>query len=179
MDTRRKIGLGIMMGLGVIAGALGFYKCSKLPALASPKTDFTWATAPLLYWSSIEANCVIIAACIPTVSPITKLFANKTKHMVSSSNYFVGGRSHGKANSAPLRSSGVFGGSSVNKDGRGDSRAGLTSLNGERHLGVKRNTDGWLELNEVETGSGAESSSTKKGFREHSAAEVDSIGAAS
>ncbi|KAL9086059.1 MAG: hypothetical protein Q9159_004388 [Coniocarpon cinnabarinum] len=139
MSSRKKINLTIMMGLGVVAGVIAIYKTTKLPALASPKADFTWATAPLLYWSSIEANCVIISACIPTINPVIQLFVEKTKPWMSTTNksaYSNGAR--GTSNSCA---------------GRGtitDPRDPAESDSTTRKVRLKRDKHGWFELSEVE-----------------------------
>ena len=48
MKTSRKIGLSIMMGLGVFAGVCACIKTSLVPLRTQP--DFTWDTTILLIW---------------------------------------------------------------------------------------------------------------------------------
>ncbi|RMZ72390.1 integral membrane [Pyrenophora seminiperda CCB06] len=68
INRRKKIALSIALGLGSVAGAVAIYKSTRLPALASP--DFTYDSAGITVWTSIEGNAIIIAACIPTLQPL-------------------------------------------------------------------------------------------------------------
>lgn len=160
MDVRRKIGLGIMMGLGVIAGVVGICKCTQLFAFASPEADYVWVTAKVLYWSSIEANCVIVAACVPTLSPITQLVASKAKALTNSSSYYPsGGRSRSSRRTcAPdgldisLQNLHSLSRSNTNFSTRNNSWDDLISTGSDRRFQLRRNEDGRLQVEEVESG---------------------------
>lgn len=51
----RKVTISVLMGLGAIAGVMAIIKGTKTPSLGD-KTDYTWSTASLLFWTSIESN---------------------------------------------------------------------------------------------------------------------------
>ncbi|EUC46837.1 hypothetical protein COCMIDRAFT_35570 [Bipolaris oryzae ATCC 44560] len=68
MNVKKKIALSFALGLGSIAAAVAIYKSTRLPALAS--ADFSYDTADITIWTSIEGNAIIIAACIPTLQPL-------------------------------------------------------------------------------------------------------------
>ncbi|KAI4663737.1 uncharacterized protein J4E78_004155 [Alternaria triticimaculans] len=68
INLKKKIALSAALGLGSIAAAVAVYKSTRLPALASP--DFSYDTADITIWTSIEGNSIIIGACIPTLQPL-------------------------------------------------------------------------------------------------------------
>ncbi|KAI0886761.1 uncharacterized protein GGS22DRAFT_117261 [Annulohypoxylon maeteangense] len=71
IPLKTKLGIIILMSMGVIAGAAAVVKTVELRNLATP--DFTWDAVPLVYWFLAENWIIIICACVPTVKP---LFSN-------------------------------------------------------------------------------------------------------
>lgn len=71
INLKKKLALGVALGLGSVATAVAIYKSTRLPALASD--DFTYNTSDITIWTSIEGNSIIIAACIPTLQPLFDL----------------------------------------------------------------------------------------------------------
>ncbi|KAI9751445.1 MAG: hypothetical protein M4579_006055 [Chaenotheca gracillima] len=69
MNMRTKVGLCVVMGLGIVASVCSIIKTTKLKGLGA-HSDFTWETVYLVTWTIIEANVIIIAACIPTLRPM-------------------------------------------------------------------------------------------------------------
>ncbi|KAF6820592.1 integral membrane protein [Colletotrichum plurivorum] len=65
---RKKIGLAISLVLGLVALFTAIFKCTRLKSLGSP--DFTYDAADLVIWTSLEADVVIMAACIPAMQPL-------------------------------------------------------------------------------------------------------------
>ena len=65
----KKIGLSLLLGLGVFAAVCAAIKTSYLPTLTA-ESDFTWLTVGLLEWNVVEVNVIIIAACIPVIRPL-------------------------------------------------------------------------------------------------------------
>ncbi|KAL1964903.1 hypothetical protein VTN77DRAFT_6256 [Rasamsonia byssochlamydoides] len=76
MNIKKKVALSTALGLGSCASAVAIYKCTRLPGLAD-HSDFTYGTADLVIWTSIEGNTIIIAACIPTLAPLIELALGK------------------------------------------------------------------------------------------------------
>ncbi|KAL9025195.1 MAG: hypothetical protein Q9196_005943 [Gyalolechia fulgens] len=68
MKTKTKIGLCLLMGTTALAAICAIVKTTKLYQLAN-LADFTYATVDLIIWAIVEANAIIIAACIPTLKP--------------------------------------------------------------------------------------------------------------
>lgn len=62
-STREKVGLGVALSMGVIAGATSIVKAAILPSLAGG--DITYTSASLHIWSLAEPAVTIIAASIP------------------------------------------------------------------------------------------------------------------
>ncbi|OQE25982.1 hypothetical protein PENFLA_c007G07809 [Penicillium flavigenum] len=78
MSLRKKIALTAALGLGSIAAATAMVKCAQIKGLADQK-DPTFSTVPLVVWTNVEANVVVIAACIPTLQPMLELILRKLK----------------------------------------------------------------------------------------------------
>ncbi|KAJ5533843.1 hypothetical protein N7527_000097 [Penicillium freii] len=91
MSLRKKIALTSAFGLGAIASATAMVKCAQINGLAD-HTDPTFSTVSLVVWTNVEANVVVIAACIPTLQPMLELILRKLK-LVSTS------KSHSKPSS--------------------------------------------------------------------------------
>jgi hypothetical protein len=81
LANTRKIELSILMGLGTFSGAVAIYKTSLLRLLANREAGIDTAlyeSSRLTLWTIIEANIIIIAACVPLTTPIFRWFRNKT-----------------------------------------------------------------------------------------------------
>ncbi|KUL84352.1 hypothetical protein ZTR_06332 [Talaromyces verruculosus] len=73
LANSRKIELSILMGLGIFSGAVAIYKTSLLRFLANREAGIATAlyeSSRLTLWTIIEANIIIIAACVPLTTPI-------------------------------------------------------------------------------------------------------------
>ncbi|KAM0715777.1 hypothetical protein Q7P37_008291 [Cladosporium fusiforme] len=76
MNIRKKIGLGVALGIGSVACIVAIYKCTRIPGLANP--DFSYHTADLVVWTCVEGSTIIIAACIPILQPLAKVITGKS-----------------------------------------------------------------------------------------------------
>jgi hypothetical protein len=50
MNIRKKLGLSVALGFGMIAGAVAIHKCTTIPGIGN-KTDFTYGTEDLVLWT--------------------------------------------------------------------------------------------------------------------------------
>ncbi|KAK7702560.1 hypothetical protein SLS64_009523 [Diaporthe eres] len=64
----KKIGLSLVLGLGIGATAVACLKISYLHVLSNE--DFTWTIPRLTIWTITEATVTIVAACIPVLHPL-------------------------------------------------------------------------------------------------------------
>ncbi|KAL2163972.1 hypothetical protein VTH06DRAFT_3185 [Thermothelomyces fergusii] len=71
MKRREKVGIIASMSLGVVAGAVGIYKSSTIPAV-SRSADFTHGTALVLIWLVAEFTATAIACSIPFYRPLVR-----------------------------------------------------------------------------------------------------------
>ncbi|KAL4933236.1 uncharacterized protein BDV17DRAFT_286914 [Aspergillus undulatus] len=69
MALKVKIGLGCVLSLGIIAMIAAIVKTINLASL-SARADYPWDTVDLTIWIAIEQYLIIIAACIPTLTPL-------------------------------------------------------------------------------------------------------------
>ncbi|KAL4803362.1 hypothetical protein BDV18DRAFT_166383 [Aspergillus unguis] len=69
MALKVKIGLGCVLSLGIIAMIAAIIKTINLASL-SERADYAWDTVDLTIWIAVEQYLIIIAACIPTLTPL-------------------------------------------------------------------------------------------------------------
>ncbi|KAL4964303.1 uncharacterized protein BDV14DRAFT_78356 [Aspergillus stella-maris] len=69
MAMKVKVGLGVVLSLGIIAMVAAIIKTTHLPALTLYK-DYTWDTVNLTIWVLVEEYLIILAACIPSLTPL-------------------------------------------------------------------------------------------------------------
>ena len=68
LKIKTKIGLCLLMSTTALAAICAIVKTTKLNEL-SDLADFTYGTVDLVTWGIVEADVIIIAACIPTLRP--------------------------------------------------------------------------------------------------------------
>lgn len=93
MKLSQKISLAILMGLGVFAMVGSILKTVYLPSVGS-RVNYTYHTAPLIIWWTVEGYLVIIAASIATLRPLLK---KRTKNTSASENSRGGLRTFGSS----------------------------------------------------------------------------------
>lgn len=89
ISVKKRVGLSIVLGLGVFAGICTAIRTSYLPEL-TVRSDFTWIIVTLLIWNATEINVIIIAACIPVLQSLAVILFDKIKGSFSTikrSNY--------------------------------------------------------------------------------------------
>ncbi|KAF2837319.1 hypothetical protein M501DRAFT_995907 [Patellaria atrata CBS 101060] len=65
--------LGILLALGLLAGAAGIVKCTYIPSLGTSKDPFR-DLIDLTLWNAVEEHVCVLAACLPTLKrPCEKL----------------------------------------------------------------------------------------------------------
>ncbi|TLD30692.1 hypothetical protein PspLS_02110 [Pyricularia sp. CBS 133598] len=69
----QRIGLGVMLSLGLLACASSVIRITFIPAMLVSQ-DPTWDIAQPMYWSVIETNVGILAASIPSLKVIAKVY---------------------------------------------------------------------------------------------------------
>ncbi|GME33157.1 integral membrane protein [Neofusicoccum parvum] len=74
VPKNQKIGLGVMLSLGLFACISSIIRISYIPQMLV-STDPTWAISGAMYWSVIETNVGIAAASIPSFKVIAKKYA--------------------------------------------------------------------------------------------------------
>ncbi|KAL4793720.1 hypothetical protein BDV19DRAFT_390925 [Aspergillus venezuelensis] len=85
MALKVKIGLGCVLSLGIIAMIAAIVKTINLASL-SARADYPWDTVDLTIWIAIEQYLIIIAACIPTLTPLFNIVVRQRTSRKSSSN---------------------------------------------------------------------------------------------
>ncbi|KAL2847784.1 hypothetical protein BJY01DRAFT_234174 [Aspergillus pseudoustus] len=69
MPLKVKFGLGFVLSLGIIAMIAAIIKTIHLSNLTATH-DRPWKMVPLTAWVAVEQYLIIIAACIPTLTPL-------------------------------------------------------------------------------------------------------------
>ncbi|KAL2785813.1 hypothetical protein BJX66DRAFT_347236 [Aspergillus keveii] len=99
MPLKVKVGLGFVLSLGIIAMIAAIIKTTNLHTLTST-TDRPWTMVPLTAWVAVEQYLIIIAACIPALTPLFNIII---RHRVSKRSR---SRSKSGSKSLPLHSQG-------------------------------------------------------------------------
>lgn len=76
MKLRRKIGLMLVLGLGIFSMVATIIKTVQIKSLRS-RSDYTYATVWLVIWTSVEQYVIMIAASIPIIMPALRWFGEK------------------------------------------------------------------------------------------------------
>ncbi|GFF26282.1 hypothetical protein IFM51744_03768 [Aspergillus udagawae] len=76
MATKVKFGLGFVLSLGIIAMVAAIIKTVHLAAL-SARADYTWDTLTLTIWVAVEQYLIILAACIPALTPLFNIIVRR------------------------------------------------------------------------------------------------------
>ncbi|CAI6336589.1 unnamed protein product [Periconia digitata] len=69
MPVKRRVGLSILLGLGLFAAVAGSIKTSKLAKLGA-RSDLTWEMYDLIIWAGTENFVVLFCGCIPPLKPL-------------------------------------------------------------------------------------------------------------
>ncbi|KAL2869509.1 uncharacterized protein BJX67DRAFT_379060 [Aspergillus lucknowensis] len=85
MALKVKFGLGFVLSLGIIAMIAAIIKTIHLSTLSS-ETDSTWDMVPLTIWVAVEQYLIIIAACIPALTPLFNIIVRHRSSKRSRSN---------------------------------------------------------------------------------------------
>ncbi|KAL3471342.1 hypothetical protein BJX99DRAFT_250517 [Aspergillus californicus] len=76
ITLKKKLALCAVLGLGIVACCMAVVKCLQLPRIYD-RGDAPHAMVYLALWTSIEANTVMIASCIPTLGPLYDILTCK------------------------------------------------------------------------------------------------------
>ena len=85
MRFKAKLGIGVLMGLGLITGA-----CSIVRTVLNGKSlaqDATYGGITNWFWRLFEVDLGLICACIPTLVPLWKWTLTKVKKMYAGSRF--------------------------------------------------------------------------------------------
>ncbi|KAF4956256.1 hypothetical protein FSARC_11655 [Fusarium sarcochroum] len=75
MPIKKKLITSLALGMGIVSGAIGIVKATGVPTLSSQ--DVSYDLCDPLYWTSVEGNLIIIAACIPILQPLLEILKGR------------------------------------------------------------------------------------------------------
>jgi hypothetical protein len=78
LNIKRKLGLSVLLGLGLVAAVCGAIKTKFLASL-NARSDLTWETYNLFVWSSAELFVIIVCGSIPPIKPLYDLVFRKNR----------------------------------------------------------------------------------------------------
>ncbi|KAF2139251.1 uncharacterized protein K452DRAFT_289805 [Aplosporella prunicola CBS 121167] len=90
VPRQQKIGLGVMLCLGLFACISSIIRITFVPAMLT-SADATYAISGAMYWSVIETNVGILAASIPSFKVIAKRYAPRLLGSYYESNHYPSG----------------------------------------------------------------------------------------
>ncbi|EFR03174.1 integral membrane protein [Nannizzia gypsea CBS 118893] len=73
LDHRKKVGVAVMFGMGLLLTAIGIVRVIIL-FQHDPTKNPTYEMAPLNYWSMIECQIAIVCACLPAIRTLLMHF---------------------------------------------------------------------------------------------------------
>lgn len=76
LPVSRKLAVSVLMGLGLISGGVGIYKTTLMHLLyrRGQGSEIALASVHILtMWTTVEADIIISAACIPLSRPLWRL----------------------------------------------------------------------------------------------------------
>ncbi|KAI6784065.1 uncharacterized protein J7T54_004611 [Emericellopsis cladophorae] len=76
LPRRQKIGLGVILSLGLFACVSSIVRITYVPPMLT-SSDATWVISGAMYWSVIETNIGILASSIPSFKTIATRYAPK------------------------------------------------------------------------------------------------------
>ncbi|KAL2005156.1 hypothetical protein VTN00DRAFT_3006 [Thermoascus crustaceus] len=90
-SVRKRVGLAVLMGLGLLTCAAAVVKTTTLKGLGA-RSDITWVLYDLYVWQGVEASLVIILGSVPTMPPLLKrAFGQRKRIQIKASSYPTGG----------------------------------------------------------------------------------------
>ncbi|KAH6634509.1 hypothetical protein B0J18DRAFT_22224 [Chaetomium sp. MPI-SDFR-AT-0129] len=135
IQRKEKIGAGLAMGMGVVAGIMAVIKTTKIPAVLS--TDFA-DTVPLWCWGNAEISSSIIAASIPMLRVLVRDATSSSRRNSSNSSFYD--KESGFISRARSRDGGNGNGNGNNNISNAE-RGGNGNGHGGRNVNGGRNGD--------------------------------------
>ncbi|KAG6364006.1 hypothetical protein INS49_009109 [Diaporthe citri] len=99
-NIRKKLVLSGVMGLGICATAVAVYKITTLKVLAFTD-DFTYDVSTAIIPTVVEANTIMIAACMSTLHPVYELVCQKFRRQTPGEDGVGPAHRHGNADESP------------------------------------------------------------------------------
>ncbi|KAE8154662.1 hypothetical protein BDV25DRAFT_171487 [Aspergillus avenaceus] len=98
MARKVKFGLATVLSLGIFAMVAAIIKTINLASL-SARADYPWKTVDLAIWIEVEQYLIIIAACIPTLTPLFNIaiYKRSSKRNASSGKKVYTGPQYGRS----------------------------------------------------------------------------------
>lgn len=69
LTVRKRVGLIMLLGCGMLSGVCAAFKTAQLVSLAA-RSDLTWETFNLFAWVSAEIFVIILCGSVPTLKPL-------------------------------------------------------------------------------------------------------------
>ncbi|KAI1407193.1 hypothetical protein F5Y13DRAFT_206546 [Hypoxylon sp. FL1857] len=85
LTVRKRVGLIVLLGCGMLSGVCSAIKTAQLVSLAA-RSDLTWATYQLFAWASAEIFVIILCGSVPTLKPLwNRVFSQKRSKLTPQS----------------------------------------------------------------------------------------------
>ena len=85
MSFHKRVIVSLVLASGLAAAAVVVYKTTILAQLSQEiKEDRTWSGAPILIWTGIEGDILLVVASLPTIGPFVRLVREKVSRAITS-----------------------------------------------------------------------------------------------
>ncbi|MCJ1249123.1 hypothetical protein MMC30_006346 [Trapelia coarctata] len=102
VSPKKKLGLSLLLSLGVLAGITAVMKALQIPAYVDP-VDITWTTFGFFAWASTEISLLIICGCVPAIKPLYDRVKNGKPLLPVNSPYRIKRSYHKSTNHGQLQ----------------------------------------------------------------------------
>lgn len=84
MTLYKRIIISTILASGLVAAVVVVYKTTLLAQMSQTiKADRTWSGAPIMIWTIIEGDVLVVVASLPTIGPFIHLIREKADGIIS------------------------------------------------------------------------------------------------
>ena len=155
IDRRTKLGLFAILGCGLLTASCGI---GRAVALDFSTKDQQWDLVPLLYWQFAEMYGAIIFASLPALRQLFSHYQKYRTFRKEHTSYGYGGSSSKASRTTHASTPNTLNGTNTSTSARGIGAKNVAMGRNE----VGRQTDLYVELNDIEAGRGMRSESFER-----------------
>ncbi|OJJ82200.1 uncharacterized protein ASPGLDRAFT_59727 [Aspergillus glaucus CBS 516.65] len=151
LSVQKKVGVAVMFAAGLVLTAIGIVRVVIL-AQNIPDINPTYQLEPLIHWSAIECQIAIICVCLPTSRALFAHILPGTDTTHNSSAAYPYPTATGTSSRAAAASAFARSGTGDKEKGQISKTVSYSVDIGTKSKQLKRESDGFIRLRDIETG---------------------------